>query len=316
MRNVVLVIAVLCAVAAVALALRMDARITSTANNVSQLLQSVNDTRGELDALKAAQQKDRATLEKVATALEHPAGGAQTSQESVPATQSEVAEPVQPEKTAPGPAPGLKKAEENVPVGEGLVELQLALPKPMFVGTPRDIGSENLEKVTGRMREPFMVPPGLRNIARGKPVTASDMRPSVGSLEMVTDGDKEGTEGSFVELAPGVQWGQVDLGARYEIFAVVVWHYHSQARVYRDVIACVSDDSALGPGFTMIFNNDHNNTAGLGFGTDREYIETNEGRLIDAKGVKGRYVRLYSNGNTTNDLNHMVEVEVYGRPAR
>ena len=29
--------------------------------------------------------------------------------------------------------------------------------------------------------------------------------------------------------------------------------------------------------------------------------------------VKGRYVRLYSNGNTSNDTNHYIEVEVYGR---
>ena len=36
--------------------------------------------------------------------------------------------------------------------------------------------------------------------------------------------------------------------------------------------------------------------------------------LIDPKGIKGRYVRLYSNGNTANDLNHYVEVEVYGTP--
>jgi hypothetical protein len=32
--------------------------------------------------------------------------------------------------------------------------------------------------------------------------------------------------------------------------------------------------------------------------------------------VKGRYVRLYSNGNTSNDLNHYVEVEVYGTPVK
>ena len=49
-------------------------------------------------------------------------------------------------------------------------------------------------------------------------------------------------------------------------------------------------------------------------GKDKEYIEVAEGRLIDPKGAKGRYVRLYSNGNTTNDLNHYVEVEVYGSP--
>jgi hypothetical protein len=36
--------------------------------------------------------------------------------------------------------------------------------------------------------------------------------------------------------------------------------------------------------------------------------------LINPNGVKGRYVRLYSSGNTTNDLNHYFEVEVYGTP--
>ena len=41
-------------------------------------------------------------------------------------------------------------------------------------------------------------------------------------------------------------------------------------------------------------------------------IIRSEGKLFDPKGAKGRYVRLYSNGNTTNDLNHYVEVEVYG----
>ena len=37
---------------------------------------------------------------------------------------------------------------------------------------------------------------------------------------------------------------------------------------------------------------------------------------MDAKGAKGRYVRLYSSGNTSNDMNHYVEVEVYGSPAK
>jgi len=31
--------------------------------------------------------------------------------------------------------------------------------------------------------------------------------------------------------------------------------------------------------------------------------------------VKGRYVRLYSNGNTTNKMNHYIEVEVFGKLA-
>jgi hypothetical protein len=37
---------------------------------------------------------------------------------------------------------------------------------------------------------------------------------------------------------------------------------------------------------------------------------------VDAKGNKARYVRLSSNGNNANELNHYVEVEVFGRPAK
>jgi hypothetical protein len=63
-------------------------------------------------------------------------------------------------------------------------------------------------------------------------------------------------------------------------------------------------------------NNDHDNTSGFGTGTDMNYVETSEGRLMDGRGAIARYVRLYSNGNDTNDLNHYVEVEVFGRPPR
>jgi hypothetical protein len=65
-----------------------------------------------------------------------------------------------------------------------------------------------------------------------------------------------------------------------------------------------------------VFNNDRDNSLGLGAGANLHYTETNEGKLIDSQGVQGRYVRLYSNGNTSDDLNHYIEVEVYGRPVR
>ena len=138
------------------------------------------------------------------------------------------------------------------------------------------------------------------------------MQPVIGELDMVTDGEKEGGDGYFIELGPGKQWVQIDLGASNPLHAILAWHYHSQARVYRDVVVQVSDDKDFLKGVTTVFNNDHDNSSGLGVGKDKEYIEVAEGRLIDPKGAKGRYVRLYSNGNTTNDLNHYVEVEVYG----
>ena len=195
------------------------------------------------------------------------------------------------------------------------VVLKTQLPKPLFVGTPVPLNVPNLEPPTKGKRPDFMVPAGTINLAKNKKVTASDDNPDVGTLDMIVDGDKDGSEGSWVELGPGKQWVQIDLARDVNIFAVLIWHFHSQARVYRDVVAQISDDSTFKSGVTTIFNSDFHNELGLGTGKDMSYIETYQGKLIDAKGVKGRYVRLYSNGNTSNKLNHYIEVEVWGKPA-
>jgi F5/8 type C domain len=205
-----------------------------------------------------------------------------------------------------------------VPLGAqpdpGKVELKLKLPKPMFIGTPTNLRSPNLEVITGKPRGPFYVPKGTVLLSAGKPVTSSDSMPVIGELDMLTDGEKSGGDGYFIELGPGPQWVQIDLGAPHPLQAILAWHYHSQARIYRDVIVQVSDDPTFKKGVTTVYNNDHDNSAKIAQGKDKEYIEVAEGRLFDPKGAKGRYVRLYSNGNTTNDLNHYVEVEVFGLP--
>src|SRR4029453_17510727 len=194
----------------------------------------------------------------------------------------------------------------------GKEELKLKLPKPMFIGTPTNLKSANLEVITGKSRGPFYVPAGTVLLSAKKKVTSSDMQPVIGELDMITDGEKSGGDGYFVELGPGPQWVQIDLGASRVLSAILTWHYHSQARIYRDVMVLVSDDPAFKTGVTTVFNNDHDNSSKMTAGKDKEYIEVAEGKLFDPKGATGRYVRLSSNGNTTNDLNHYVEVEVYG----
>lgn len=213
-------------------------------------------------------------------------------------------------------AAGLMLAPVASAQNTGKEELKLKLPKPMFIGTPTNIKSPNLEPITGKSRPPFFVAKGTKLLSLKKPIQSSDTQPVIGELDMVDDGEKEGGDGYFIELGPGKQWVQVDLGASYALQAILAWHYHSQARVYRDVVVQVSDDKNFASGVTTVFNNDHDNSSKLGAGKDKEYIEVAEGRLFDPKGAKARYVRLYSNGNTTNDLNHYVEVEVYGTPAK
>ena len=192
--------------------------------------------------------------------------------------------------------------------------LPTKLPKPVFVGTPRLLVSPNLEKVTGTLRGEHRVPKGCINLAAKRPVASSDPEPFVGTLSMVTDGRKEGDGNSFVELGVGRQWIQIDLGRRAAIFAILLWHYHAEPRVYHDVVIQISDDPDFATGVRTVFNNDHDNSSGLGIGRDKEYIETFEGRLVPVEGEAARYIRLHTNGNTTDDMNDYVEVEIFGRP--
>lgn len=198
-----------------------------------------------------------------------------------------------------------------------LVPIDIKLPRAMFKGTPPNIqGVTNLEKPLGGPRPPFYAPAGTENVALGKPVTGTDEEPIIGELEMITDGDKQASDGSYVELGPFLQSVTIDLGAEFDIYAILLWHYHSQARVYFDVIVQVADDPDFITNVRTLFNNDDDNSSGLGIGKDMNYVETNEGKLIDAKGARARYVRLYSNGNSSNELNHYIEVEVFGKPAK
>ncbi|MBI2431357.1 MAG: discoidin domain-containing protein [Candidatus Hydrogenedentes bacterium] len=198
--------------------------------------------------------------------------------------------------------------------GQELEPIQIELPDAFFGGTPIVVNLPNFEEESYKPRPPFLAPKGAVNVAKGKPATSS-AAPTHGDLTQLTDDDKDYRKSSLIELPSGLQWVQVDLGAEYKLYAVLLWHFHEGKRVYHDIVVQASNDVDFKSIVTTIYNNDHDNSAGLGVGQDKTYIENNKGRLMDAKGAQARYVRLYSQGNTSNDMNNYVEVEVFGKAA-
>src|SRR5436190_1294302 len=93
-------------------------------------------------------------------------------------------------------------------------------------------------------------------------------------------------------------------------------HEHRYVQAMHDVILQVSDDPEFKTGLTTLYNNDTDNSARLGVGTDREYFELEFGRVVAGKGVKARYVRGYTKGSSLSALNCWEEIEVYALPAK
>jgi len=196
------------------------------------------------------------------------------------------------------------------------VPLVFDLPLPTLKGTPEDLPKgPNIEAPSDEPPTPLQVPAGVKNVAAGKPVTSS-VAPFFGELSQITDGKKEAFDEDAVEFKKGVQWVQVDLGQPYAIHAIVIWHDHRYIQSIRDVVVQVSDDPEFKTGVTTIYNNDTDNSSGLGVGTDREYFEMKFGRAMPAKGVKARYVRSHMRGSNQSALNCWQEIEVYGLPAQ
>ena len=197
------------------------------------------------------------------------------------------------------------------------VPLPLKLPMPSFKGTPADLPKgDYIEPYSDKPRAPFLAPAGVQNVALNKKVTASDKSPISGTLSQVTDGNKEALDDSVMEMHRKVQWVQIDLEKNFGISAIVIWHDYRFVQAFRSVVVQVADDEDFTTNVKTLFNNDYENSAGLGIGTDKQYFENNQGKLIDAKGAKARYLRFYSRGSNTSGLNCYTEIEVWGLPAK
>lgn len=209
------------------------------------------------------------------------------------------------------PADDLAKSNSTA-----LVPLKLDLPAPVFAGTPKDAPQGvDVEPVPKNPPAPLKVPADVRNLAPAAKISSSDHAASAATLAKIVDGKKDADQDSIVMLRKGLQWVEFDLGAPQEIYAVVFWHAHDVAKVYKSVVVQIADDPDFTANVRTLFNNDRDNSAGFGVGTDRQYFETYMGKIVDAKGAPARYVRLYSHGSTDSALNEYTEVEIYGRPA-
>lgn len=199
-----------------------------------------------------------------------------------------------------------------------LVELELEL-DAITAATSRDsieeISPPHLRKYNkDEKRKPFMVVDGLENLSMFKPVTVST-EPTIGEIEQINDGIMSSGDFDFVE---GPSWVQVDLEESVSIHAIVLWHYHKSVVIYNDIIVQISDDVDFSQNVRTLFNNDHDNSTGMGKGDDTVYISSGWGEIIDARDEKltpsaARYVRVYTSRSTDGLPPRYVEVTVYGK---
>lgn len=217
------------------------------------------------------------------------------------------------------PAPSIPSASSE---DAGNDEWQVDFPPPVFVGTPAvsvpglvaPLGNPIIEQPP---RMSLRLPTDARsNVALGKRVTASEPLPLEGQLDYATDGIRNSE--AIVTLESGLQWVQIDLADSHEIYGIAVWHDYSTPTVYFDVVVAISNDPEFEQGVSIVFNNSRDGAAAenIGKGSDLPYVETNFGCVIEAGGVKGRYVRLYSDGCSQDIVNRYTEVEIYGRPVQ
>jgi hypothetical protein len=147
------------------------------------------------------------------------------------------------------------------------------------------------------------------NLLSGKIATTNSSNNNPNVLGLITDGDKTLT--NIADLNTGAVYIQYDLGASYNVDDVKLWHYYGDPRSYHDVLVELSNSSTFATGNTIVFNDDTNNSLGLGTGTDTEYAESSAGSNISFSAVNARYIRIYSNGSSSNTANHYVEAEAY-----
>lgn len=152
------------------------------------------------------------------------------------------------------------------------------------------------------------VVPANGDLAYGRPITSSV---PFSDLSAAVDGDRSNYNYADSYTNTGMQWVQVDLGKSYNVNYVRLLHYYGDGRTYHDVVVQLSNDPNFQTDVATIFNNDTDNSKGLGYGKDSEYVETASGLDITITSSTARYLRCYSSGNDVNSYSHYIEIEAY-----
>lgn len=144
------------------------------------------------------------------------------------------------------------------------------------------------------------------NLAYGLVPTSSDV--GAVNLDKVTD-ESLATFGYLPSGSPA--WVKIDLGSIVVLRLIKLWHLvGGTSRSYHDVIVQISEDDVT---YTTLFNNDTDDSAGEGVGTDAEYIENETGLSVSCgtNGLTARYIRIWSNGSSADTISHFAEIEAY-----
>lgn len=227
-----------------------------------------------------------------------------------------------PDAPAPTTKPATSKPASTVPasIPAGMVALDLGLTVDAVTratpGNPEGVKPPHLREEV--KRKDFIVPEGLENLALYKDVTSSVDEPNLGDLDQVTDGIKKSGDFDFVEMGEGPHWIQIDLAETRTLYAIAIWHFYKNATIYNDVIVQIADDPAFTKNVRTLLNNDHDNSAKMGKGTDAAFYTRWWGELVDARGADGtgaraRYVRIHTSEGMEGEWVRFVEVDVYGK---
>jgi len=101
---------------------------------------------------------------------------------------------------------------------------------------------------------------------------------------------------NYTSYGSGEAWLSVDLGAIYNINQIHVWFYWSDGRTYHDKRVQYSVD---GIEWVSVYDDT----------VDPVYAETADGKEFVFTKDAARYVRVVTNGSTSNGGNHVIEIE-------